>query len=251
MWVGFLKSNNDDRLVTFLLSPCHDDFYGEYNWYHDSSSIEFPDRSKIYFHKTLPFLSPCSLFSTLVSFIQGLLTRFLHFLRIAFGNTGLRYYFFALLTLTLLFYHGYNTWVWWFKKYIEFSQCPREKETLGWLHERLWGSSGGKVKFDQIIKEDCCDIFSPCSEIDSESSSSGSMGILMEMTGSFIDKEVLSYDHNTLDDNYISKLWSNIEISSRRCCAGTLCGWWKSLHHSTKGSIRLIFLFLFRGNREF
>lgn len=36
----------------------------------------------------------------------------------------------------------------------------------------------------------------------------------MEMTRSFIDKEVLSYDHNTLDDNYISKLRSNRQISS-------------------------------------
>lgn len=72
----------------------------------------------------------------------------------------------------------------------------------------------GKVEFDQIIKEFYGDIFSLCSETDSESSSSGFMDIVMEMIGSFIDQEILSYDHNTIDDSDISKLWSNKKISS-------------------------------------
>lgn len=38
-----------------------------------------------------------------------------------------------------------------------------------------------QAKFDQIIKEVYGDISSPYSEIDSEFSSSGSLGILMEM----------------------------------------------------------------------
>lgn len=72
----------------------------------------------------------------------------------------------------------------------------------------------GKVVFDQIIKEIYGDISSPCSENDSKYLSLGFVAILMEMTWSLIDKEVLRYDHNTLDDNYISKLRSNKYISS-------------------------------------
>lgn len=36
----------------------------------------------------------------------------------------------------------------------------------------------------------------------------------MESTWSLIDKEVLSYDHNVIDENYISKLHSNNQVSS-------------------------------------
>lgn len=40
------------------------------------------------------------------------------------------------------------------------------------------------------------------------------MSILMEMMGSFIDKEVLSYNHNTLNENFISKIQFDRQISS-------------------------------------
>lgn len=36
----------------------------------------------------------------------------------------------------------------------------------------------------------------------------------MEITGSLIDKEVLSYDHSVIDDSYVSKLRSNNQIYS-------------------------------------
>lgn len=38
--------------------------------------------------------------------------------------------------------------------------------------------------------------------------------IVTEMTGSFIDQEVLSYDHLIIDVKYIFKIWSNRQISS-------------------------------------
>lgn len=72
----------------------------------------------------------------------------------------------------------------------------------------------GQVESDQIIKEVYGDIFSPCSETDLGSSSSGSVDIVMEMIESFIDQEVISYDHNTINDSEISKLRSNMQISS-------------------------------------
>lgn len=71
-----------------------------------------------------------------------------------------------------------------------------------------------KVQFDQIIKKVYGDISSPYSKTDSESSSSGSVDILMEMTRPFIYKEFLSYNHIMLKDNYISKLRYNNMISS-------------------------------------
>lgn len=72
----------------------------------------------------------------------------------------------------------------------------------------------GQAKFDQIIKEVYGDISSSCSETDSKSLSSGYVGILMEITGSFLDKEVMSYDCSIIDNNDISKLQSNKQISS-------------------------------------
>lgn len=70
----------------------------------------------------------------------------------------------------------------------------------------------GHAKFDHILKEVYGNI--PCRGIDSDSSSSGSLGILMEMARSLIDKEVLSYDHNIIDGSDISKLCSTKQISS-------------------------------------
>lgn len=54
------------------------------------------------------------------------------------------------------------------------------------------------------------------SNTDSESSSSGFLDTPMEIAGSLIDKEVLSYDHNVIDDTYILKLHSNNLVSSTR-----------------------------------
>lgn len=70
-----------------------------------------------------------------------------------------------------------------------------------------------QAEFDHIIREVYGEISSPHSKIDSESSSSGSVDILMEMTRSLIDKEVLSYDCKVNDDSDISKLRSNKQIS--------------------------------------
>lgn len=69
-----------------------------------------------------------------------------------------------------------------------------------------------QTKFNHIIKEVYGDI--PCNEADSDSSSSCSVGILMEMARSLIDREVLSYDHIIINDNDISKLRSTKQISS-------------------------------------
>lgn len=67
------------------------------------------------------------------------------------------------------------------------------------------GGHLGQTEFDHIIKEVYGDISSSCSETDLESSLSCFMDIVMEMAESFINKEVLSYDHNTIDGNDISK----------------------------------------------
>lgn len=73
-----------------------------------------------------------------------------------------------------------------------------------------------QAEFDLIIKKIYGDISPPHSKTDSESSSLCYVDIFMEMVGSFIDKEVLSYDHIILDENCISKLRSNNKISSTR-----------------------------------
>lgn len=70
--------------------------------------------------------------------------------------------------------------------------------------------------FDRIIREVYGEIHSPISNTDSESSSSGFLGILMETLWYLIDKEVLSYDHSVIHDSYISKLHSNNSVSSTR-----------------------------------
>lgn len=66
--------------------------------------------------------------------------------------------------------------------------------------------------FDQIIREVYGETPSP-SKTNSESSSLGFMDTLMETTGSLIDREVLSYDHRVMDDNYVSKFRSNNQVS--------------------------------------
>lgn len=71
-----------------------------------------------------------------------------------------------------------------------------------------------RVEFDQIIREVYGEVPSPSSKADSESSSSGFVDTLMETTRSLIDKELLSYNHNIIDDNHISKLRSNNQVSS-------------------------------------
>lgn len=38
----------------------------------------------------------------------------------------------------------------------------------------------------------------------------------MVTTSSLIDKEVMSYDHSVIDDNYISKIHSNKQVFSNR-----------------------------------
>lgn len=73
-----------------------------------------------------------------------------------------------------------------------------------------------QAEFDQIIREVYGYISSPHSKTESESSSSGSMDIFMEMARSLIEKEVLSYGHIVIGDNDISKLHSNKQISSTR-----------------------------------
>lgn len=51
-------------------------------------------------------------------------------------------------------------------------------------------------------------------ETNSDSSSSGSVEIIMEMHGSSIDLEVASYNRICIDDWYISQLQSKINVSS-------------------------------------
>lgn len=72
----------------------------------------------------------------------------------------------------------------------------------------------GQVEFNQIIMEVYGDVLSPLSDTNFEFLSSGSMEALMEMSGSYIDYKVLSYNHNTMDTSDISKLYSNIILSS-------------------------------------
>lgn len=69
-------------------------------------------------------------------------------------------------------------------------------------------------EIDQIIKEVYGEISSHHCKTDSESSSLGFVDTSIEMTGSLIGKEVLSYDHNVIDESYISKLHSNNHIFS-------------------------------------
>lgn len=74
----------------------------------------------------------------------------------------------------------------------------------------------GRVEFDQIIREVYSDIFSPYSDTDLGSSSSGFVEIVMEMTESYVDQKVLSYDHSTIEASDISKLWFNVDNSSTK-----------------------------------
>lgn len=79
---------------------------------------------------------------------------------------------------------------------------------------RECGGHLNRAEFDQIIREIYYEIPSPSSEIDSQSSQSGFVDTLMESTGSFTNKKVLSYDHNIIDNNYISNLRANNQASS-------------------------------------
>lgn len=70
-----------------------------------------------------------------------------------------------------------------------------------------------QIDFDWIIREVYGEIPSPDSNTDSESSSPVFLDIQMEATWSLIYKEVLSYNHITIDESYISKHRSNILVS--------------------------------------
>lgn len=81
---------------------------------------------------------------------------------------------------------------------------------------RECGGHLSREKSDQIIRQVYNEIPSAGSNTDSESSSSGFLDTLMETTRSLIDKEVLSYDNNVINNYYISKLHSNNPVSSTR-----------------------------------
>lgn len=71
-----------------------------------------------------------------------------------------------------------------------------------------------RAKFNQIIRKFYGETPSSSSNTDSESLSSGFLDTLMETTWSLIDKEVLRYNHNIIDDSYILRLRSDIPVSS-------------------------------------
>lgn len=80
----------------------------------------------------------------------------------------------------------------------------------------MWECEGylKRADFDRIIREVYSEIPSPTSNADLESSSSSFPNIQMDATWSLIDKEVLSYNHNIIDESYISKFRSNTLVSS-------------------------------------
>lgn len=70
-----------------------------------------------------------------------------------------------------------------------------------------------RANFDRIIREVYHKIPSPTINVDLEYSSSGFPNIHMDATWSLVDKKVLSYNHNIIDESYISKLHSNTSVS--------------------------------------
>lgn len=82
------------------------------------------------------------------------------------------------------------------------------------MKEREGHSS--RIEFEQIIRRVYGDIFSPLSDTDSDSISSGYEEVLMEMNGSYVNLEVLSYTYSTTDACYIAKIRSNMDISSTK-----------------------------------
>lgn len=80
----------------------------------------------------------------------------------------------------------------------------------------------GRAEFEQNIIEVYDDIYSSLNETNSESISSGSVEFFMEIDMSFVDSEVLSYNHFQTDASDIAKLRFNMNFSSTRneemCC---------------------------------
>lgn len=98
------------------------------------------------------------------------------------------------------------------KKLITLS--AREIKDLWDFYVRGYRDTLTQADFDHFVKEAYDDITASFSNSDSDSSSSGSsLEVLMEITESFV-QEVMSYDHNSIDEVEITKLWSLKNVSS-------------------------------------